>query len=76
MAENVSLVHRRDIPVIDVEIGSTDCSGSNTDNGISRVENLRIRNVPDTHILSSIPTDGFHNFLQIENPPRSDVLMA
>ena len=60
VAEDVALLHRRDIAAVDVEIGSTDRGCSDFHDRVARVQQLGIRDVLDADIFFAVVADGFH----------------
>ena len=65
MAENVAFLHRHDDAVVKVQIRAADRGGGDFDNGIARVEKLRIGNFFDPHVMFSVPDNCFHEYLRI-----------
>src|SRR5919202_3931144 len=61
VAEDITFLHRRDIAIVEMEIGAANGGRRDFDNGIARVENLRIGDCLDPHIGDAVPADSFHD---------------
>ena len=60
VAEHVALLHRRDVAVVDVQIGSADRRRRHFDDGVARIEDDRVGNGLDLDLLFAFPADGSH----------------
>ena len=60
VAEHVALLHRRDVAVVDVQIGAADRRRRDLDDGVARIEDDRVRNGLDLDLLCAFPADGSH----------------
>src|SRR5690606_4741299 len=58
--EDVALLERRDVAVVEVEVRSTDRGARDLHDGIAGIEDLRIGDPLDVDLLRSVPTKGFH----------------
>src|SRR5579884_807276 len=58
--QDVSSLHRRDIAVVYVEIGTADGGGGDAHDRIPRIEDLRIGDLLDAHIFLAVPAGRFH----------------
>ena len=55
MAQDVACFHGRHIPVQQMHITSADGSGSDTDNGIARVDDFRVGDGIDADVILAVP---------------------
>src|SRR5262245_25480857 len=60
MAEDVALLHRRDVAVAEVKIGPADRGERDLHDGITTVDDARLRNLLDPHVTVPVPTHCFH----------------
>ena len=56
VAENVALLHRRLIPIKQVQIGTAYSAGGDLDYSVARVLNFGIWNIIHPHITFAVPT--------------------
>ena len=63
VAEHVALLHRRDIAVVDVQVGSADRRRRHLDDRVARIEDDRIGNGLDPDRFFAFPADGSHGWL-------------
>ena len=79
MAEDVAALHRRDEAVEQVQVGAADGGEGDLDDRVARIQDLRIRNPLDAHVVRAIPAQSFHTALRLQEPtlaavPRSSAL--
>jgi hypothetical protein len=60
VTEDVAFLHRRDVAVVEVQVGAADGRRSDFDDGVARVENLRLGHVLDPHVVFAEPAKSFH----------------
>src|SRR5699024_10250759 len=60
VADDVALGHKRRQHLIEVQIGSADCSGGYPNNGIGGILNLWIGDFFDGDVASALPGDCSH----------------
>jgi hypothetical protein len=60
VAENVACLHRRDIAVEQMQIGPADRGRRDFDDGVARVEDLRIRDALHANVIGGMPDQRFH----------------
>src|SRR5688500_1826434 len=70
MAQDISLFHGWDISVIKVQVRAANRGGSNADNGISWIEQFRIRDFLNPHISNTVPANRFHATLLFSSISR------
>src|SRR5829696_8726717 len=63
MTEDISFFHCGDISIIQVQVRATDRCGGDTNNRVTRVQDLRIRNLLNSYVYNAIPTNRLHENL-------------
>src|SRR4051794_17411281 len=63
VAEDVALVHRRNNPVENVQVGTADRAGGDFDDGVSWVFNLWVGHALAAHVAFAVPGQCFHSNL-------------
>ncbi len=60
MAEDVPLLHRGDVAVVQVEVGPTDRRARDLDDGVPGIEDLRVGDRVDADLAFPFPANRFH----------------
>jgi hypothetical protein len=60
VAQDVAGAHRRDQAVPEMQVGAADGRGRHADDGISRIEDLGVRDVLDAHVARAVPANRAH----------------
>src|SRR5690606_5271548 len=60
VTEDVARPHRRDVPVVEVEIRAADRGPPHAHHGVPRVEDPGLGDVLHVHLLGAPPDDGLH----------------
>src|SRR4030095_16442907 len=60
MAEDIALLHCRDVAVVDVEIGAADRGCRHLDNGVAWIEDDGVGHGLDPNCFLAFPADGAH----------------
>src|SRR6185295_11693017 len=58
--EDVALLHARHVPVVEVEVGTADRGEGDAHDGVAGIEELRLRNLAQTHVVFAEPAVGLH----------------
>src|SRR6185436_13375670 len=60
MTEDVAFHHRRNVAVVQMQVGTADRGRSYFDDGVARVENLRLRHILHAHVVLAVPAKRLH----------------
>src|SRR6185436_16181074 len=60
MTEDVAFHHRRNVAVVQMQVGTADRGRSYFDDGVARVENLRFRHILHAHVVFAVPAKRLH----------------
>ena len=73
VAEHVARLHRRNVAVVEVQVGAADRRRSDPDDGVARVEDLGIVDGFAADVVLAVPGDRFHDCCSVSvwSSPRS-----
>src|SRR5262249_42023258 len=72
VAEDVALLHRGDVPVVEVEVGAADGGGGDPHHGVAWVHERRVGDVLDLDGVLAHPADGLHGRCSRGTDPATD----
>src|SRR5947209_2023646 len=61
VAEYVALLHRRDEMIIEMKVGAADCGRANFYDCVALIQNLRVWNLLNPHVLFAVPAVRSHS---------------
>src|SRR5207248_10839689 len=61
VAEDVALLHRGNVAVVEMKIRAADGGGGDLNNGVTPVQDLGVRDIFNANVAASPPQKGFNN---------------
>ena len=71
MAEDVAGAHRRDVAVVEVQVGAADRGRGDLEDRIARIDDFGIGNGVDANVVAAVPGECAHGW-----PPRCAIRRA